>query len=136
MVNAHCFIVPNGLSQVSKRRESVLGPGLLQEIEDVYGVKLDDSDLLVETWTLNPELGTEGTNNFECHGVNRTGERFPWCAPVKMFSGKKEGDVVSFSGTLGEFQVTLKQQGYRYQRFGNFEEVLNLLVAKSKSYVK
>ena len=65
--------------------------------------------------------------------------------PQGLLEGKKEGDTISVSypaiGTISKcmsktgekeykyfnvlMEITLRQQGYRYARFGNFEEVLN-----------
>ena len=78
--------------------------------------------------------------------------------PITLFNGKKEGDVVVFR-VPGEIIVydeekdpcgirigsekvivtitaTLKQKGYRYERFGTFEEVMQELIAASKKYYK
>ena len=123
IINAHVFIVPNSILKAQEYTD-------LERAEAVYGVVIDQSDLLVQTWTLNPDDGSDGGNNFECHGVNRDEKRlFPSRAPAKLFAGKKEGDIVEFEGEYGKFRIILKQAGYRYQQFGLFHEVLEGLVS-------
>jgi len=136
VIKAHCFIVPNALHPVSDRKELKFDT-TCERIEEVYNVKLEDEDLLVQLWTLDPKDGTDGGNNFECHGVQRDrNKRFPYCGPAKLFAGKKEGDTVTFTGCYGTFEVTLRQKGYRYERFGEFHEVLADLVEKAATYAK
>ena len=136
IIKADVFIIPNPVQLVSDRKELKFDT-TCERIEEVYGVKLEDEDLLVELWTLDPEDGTDGGNNFECHGVNRDRNKlFPYCGPAKLFKDKKEGDIVTFEGVFGKFEVTLRQKGYRYERFGAFHEVLESLIEKAKSYAK
>lgn len=136
IIKAHVFIIPNALQSVSDRK-TLSYDSTCERVEEVYGIKLNDDDLLVQLWTLDPDGGTSGQNNFECHGVKQDRTKmFPYCGPAKLFQGKKEGDTVTFTGCYGTFEVTLKQKGYRYERFGEFHEVLDDLVAKAKTYAK
>jgi hypothetical protein len=116
------FIVPNGWMYVGDL-PAYAKEDTLDSIKRTYGLELQDHDVLITLWTVDPE--EEGDSNIECHGLNHdSSRRFSHYAPLSLFENKKEGDTVTFSGAYGTFEVKLCQLGYRYRRFGAFEEVL------------
>ena len=133
--NAEMFIIPNSL-----RREKI-------ELEDskvasyfwdqyerkaarYFGeeaARRNKSErILAQVWICSKE-----SDNWADHGCPIDGEHFVQNLPVEIIRGMKEGDTIELD--LPEhnaiLRLTAKQQGYRYERFGKFEDVLKRLGA-------
>ena len=101
----------------------------------------------IQCWFCNPRCSD---SNWQDHGVESMNKSlskkdkalYPWrlesgYVPDWIFSGKKEGDVVTFKmpihrltedgismSSMIKISVKLDQSSYRYRNFGTFEEVL------------
>lgn len=107
-------------------------------------------DTFVEIWA---HLKSIKGSNFSAHGLddevlNTLGyvkekyegkydviPSFPSWMPEHWFDGLKEGDQIFLKSTNSSnedvyFVITLQQQGYRYARFGNFEEVVEKVTSR------
>ena len=107
-------------------------------------------DTFVEIWA---HLKSDKESNFSAHGLDDevletlgyVKEKykdkydvipsFPNCMPKHWFDGLKEGDRIFLKSTNSSnedvyFIITLQQQGYRYARFGNFEEVVEKVTSR------
>lgn len=119
------FIVPNHTRKASeydnKRAEALV---------NLYGCSL--AEPMVQIWTHNADQ-----DNWSDHGdpYNRTFQHglredlFPNVFPKSFFEGMKEGDIISLDMEDEDGQhhiqhIVLRQKGYRYESFGDFEEVL------------
>ena len=136
--NVDAFIVPNKTHVVSDflfdadDRETAYK--LLAWINKVHYEPSEDK--LVEFWYVSPELESD---NLVDHGFKINGQycncdydigRF---LPYSMVKDHKEGDTIDVIWPYDDgsdvmkfilMHVTFKQMGYRYARFGKFEEVL------------
>lgn len=114
-----------------------------------FGITTELTDRFVQVWIL-----CDGSDNLSDHGFNdeqldalwpnglaeseREYASAPSFLPISIFEGKKEGDSITLTTTAGvKWDIELCQLGYRYARFGKFEEVLAMLerrdlVEKSK----
>lgn len=146
-INCSTFIIPNSACMIDDLISARVRD-LYHEICRLNGIG-EPSELgkekLVEMWFHN-----ENSDNIECHGYFFEDEyclfpgSFPRYLPARLFADKKEGDVikvkipccvVSQESTPLESKeeamiiatITLQQLGYRYERFGTFEEVLKYL---------
>lgn len=116
------FVIPNGWLYVGDL-PTYIKEDTLNEIKRTYGVEVQDHDVLISLWTVDPQ--DDDNSNLECHGLDRDRKKlFSHYAPQKIFQGKREGETVQFTGELGTFEVKLNQSDYRYRRFGGFHEVL------------
>lgn len=119
------FIVPNHTRLVNeydnKRMEALV---------NLFGC--GTTERLVQIWTHNAD-GDNWSDHGDPYGREfETGLRkdlFPNVFPKAFFEGLKEGDVLGLEmededGNIHFQNLVLKQQGYRYERFGKFEEVL------------
>lgn len=122
---AFAFVIPNHSRKVSdydnQRAEALV---------NLYGCSL--AEPMVQIWTHNADQ-----DNWSDHGdpYNRTFDHglredlFPNVFPKSFFEGMKEGDVIGIEmkdedGNISHQNIVLKQKGYRYESFGNFEDVL------------
>lgn len=147
-VNADLFIIPNEISRIGSFFKSyqVRYAKLCQDLFELNGVEYDlddfDSEKLVEIWAVSRE--DLGSDNLGSHGFTMTIDgqeyycRFPSYLPVRLFSGKKEGEIISLiipiegQGDENDDHVSLKmrfnlrlaQTEYRYRGFGKFEDLL------------
>ena len=131
------FIVPNPGFHVKEllpfAKETTIKRARL-----LAGINLEEEDYLIEVWATSPQCDnwTSVYGGFQSlFGVKLPEDRsekdyligyFPKLLPVKLFKGKKEGDTIvlhcpEYNITV---ELTLNQLGYRYGRFGKFEEVL------------
>lgn len=119
------FIIPNQARKVSdydnKRAEALL---------NLYGCSFGTE--MVQIWTTN-----EAEDNWCDHGdpygrefeTGLKSHLFPGEFPREFFQDNQEGDliVLDMEDENGEHhyqECVLRQLGYRYERFGRFEEVL------------
>lgn len=122
---AFAFIVPNHTRLVNEYDNK-----RIEALCNLYGC--GTTERLVQIWTHNADQ-----DNWSDHGHPygmefETGLRkdlFPNVFPVAFFEGLKEGDVLGLDmededGNHHFQNLVLKQKGYRYESFGNFEDVL------------
>ena len=141
--NAKLFIIPN---QAMTKDNLVLRPGekpedslwfrLAKERAEELGETFDiDRDAEVQIWVtddnndnltshmpdeIRKELFGKTFNNF---GYNKC---FTGFVPARLLEGKKEGDHVTFTFPTGvQVECELCQLGYRYRRWGKFEDALD-----------
>ena len=145
---ANAFIIPNGAREVSEFISLDKANGTyryLQEFAKLNNTEICDSDKVVQVWFHSNEVDSD---NVVDHGFKvtlndgtQTGIRpsnLQWI-PAKMLEGIKEGDsmmLVSPAFTnynrtrqskidvILHISMICQQKGYRYARFGNFEEVV------------
>lgn len=143
-VNGDVFIIPNGMGTVN---DFISGKEFHRRVLDAIqfasnGTHIDDKSLLVETWIVSKELGTD---NLSDHGGKYIGEdgeihgtgHLDRYIPFDLLNGHKEGDVVDITIPRGTYDfnegfdivlhLRLAQKEYRYSRFGSFEDVLKRL---------
>lgn len=139
VVEGFAFIIPN---QVTKLEEFSEPEWQMEKLRRLCGIKANYGDRMIQIWVGSVEcdnwnssycgfqkiLGMEELN--ERTRDNRLVGYFPQYFPVQIFDKKMEGDVITFE--CEEYNVTIKltckQLGYRYERFGRFEEVYDKLV--------
>lgn len=148
MIKADIFIVPNEAYKVSEKTFEWARADYFR----VFRANHDkiSGDFMDQTW-IQVWFATRGDNdqsNWTDHGIDGYKELVGWSPvcqylPKALFEGRKEGDIITInlpitkSVELSEgidsyadmyatikVDLCLKQQGYRYQRFGRFEEVL------------
>lgn len=145
IVNGQIFIIPN--SSICWGDEVRSEPGMWSDLYDTYLANYDvckempfKDTRFFEMW-----FNTKGNDdsNWVCHGIDGYDELEGFRVrsaylPETLFKGKKEGDTITIWIVAEDWDrtdkslltkrikvsLTLKQRGYRYDRFGNFEEVL------------
>ena len=80
----------------------------------------------VQVWATN-----DANENWCDHGYDAFGERFPSRLDPEIFHGKSEGDIVEFTVGKTTCKLKLAQTEFRYRNFGNFEDVLEKLLARA-----
>ena len=150
---ANVFIVPNPLATA----QDYFNPDRISEKMTEF-CQLNDiefnteTSLIAQTWYLSEYLGCDNIPDHGISFINDVGQhiriksKIGGHMPIELFKGKKEGDTISIKlpilisieddgsediidiDTVATVQLTLRQIGYRYQRFGKFEEVLEALV--------
>ena len=143
IVKGEAFIIPNPTDKLSSFCEP---EWLAEKCERLLGVKAEPEDEMIQVWVVSekcdnwsctfggfqkeinskfPTLVESWKKSKEEQKETRLLGYFPGYIPKRLFCGKKEGDVVTF--TCPEYNVeiilTCNQLGYRYNRFGRFEEV-------------
>lgn len=161
----HIFIIPNAPSTYREfigdaaEAKRLLADAIIKATHPEMD-EMDDTDLLIQVWI--ESMDELGTDNLVDHGglVLDTDNKKIWfrpCGlasfeflPLKIFEGKKEGEVVDIivpkykvykvndkEKKSPEFvkvimHLELAQTKYRYQNHGRFEELLK----KMKNYKK
>lgn len=143
-VKGEVFIIPNPTDTL----KNFCSPEWIAEkCKRMLGVEAKPEDELLQIWICSEkcdnwsctfggfqsELGSKFPTLVESWKKSKEEQKetrllgyFPEYVPKSLFEGKKEGDVVTF--TCPEYDnveiaLTLNQLGYRYKRFGRFEEV-------------
>jgi len=137
--NADAFIIPNRAGKLGDFWLSSVAEAARRQATIMLGKEPTDDDLFVEMWYVADDIGCE---NLVDHGasVEIDGKKYYIDVPTRYLpylalKDKREGDslIVTFyeaaSNEDGDdinvvVDVTLKQKGYRYARFGSFEETL------------
>lgn len=83
-------------------------------------------DRMVQVWVHSSECENWGDHIHPVIG------RFPSHVPAKWLEGLAEGDTLAIVGHKAKMLIRCQQHGYRYQRFGTFEQVLKQV---NKDYV-
>lgn len=153
-INADLFIIPNSAAKIEDlidiSRENNLK--YMQKICELNGMKFDEqNDYLIETWYCSEEFECDNIPDHSIYCNTEDGQRCiigvesrRWL-PSNLFKGKKEGDTINVKipvwvrinnrnngdaiDAIADFTITLSQTKYRYARFGNFEEVLEKVIA-------
>ena len=141
VVKGNIFIIPNKAEKLS-RYEPHSKMWLLGQL-DFFGIEPEKhDDLMIDIWVTSEKeenWGHFGGFQNEANVVfdeddesrkNRMLGYFPSHIPEHVFRGKKEGDIIRLHHKeYGiDIELTCKQQGYRYQRFGTFEQVLEYVL--------
>lgn len=146
-VSADMFIVPNGFMKASNN--VIYGDRLnatMNGILEASGHETEVDPYMMQVWVVaENDLGCENLVDHMGHywgidGVKHPFGNIPSYLPANMFVGRKEGDVVTVvypEGTTQfnkDFKVVmhlkLAQTGYRYRRFGTFEECFDSLYVR------
>lgn len=146
---AELFIVPNALYSISDTSDydtfAEKKLKLMNSISEASGLEAEDDPLMMQVWIVSEDLHTENLVDhygyyFDSNGVKQPIGNLPAQLPSQLFAGKKEGDIVTIVYPKGStwyneafdirLEVTCKQLGYRYERFGSFEQVLKQLLAR------
>ena len=144
--NAKLFIIPNCAMHkelLLLREGEVPGDTLWaqQSAKDCeeLGTKFDiDNDAMVQIWitdeahdNLTAHMGDDVRK--ELYGKTYDEYKYNKCVPgycpARLLGGKKEGDTVTFTFPTGvTVECELCQLGYRYRRWGRFEDAFNHVV--------
>lgn len=135
IISGNVFIIPNSAANISgtkgnficEKGKSFFIEHTIKNIHEVLTVPKDE--IYIEIWAFSPD---NNKSNWTCHSEMPGQENFPNYLPAKLFKGKKEGDTIEFLSKWGTIRLKLTQQGYRYQQFGNFEDVLEYVTWLSK----
>lgn len=143
IIKADVFIVPNESFKVSEKTFE----WVRSDLYEIYSATKSAGDFKDQTW-VEVWFVTRGNDdsNWTDHTIDGFKELRGWkpishYLPKAIFDGHKEGDIITIflpickSAELVEdsyvdmrarvkVELCLKQQGYRYERFGKFEEVL------------
>ena len=149
--NFDLFIIPNNIVRLDDM--CLFGRSrAMNEFAKLNNISMSKSEPLVEVWVtgeLTENLGDHGFNirlsAIDDRPIHIGGFHNYMLMPVKMFSGKKEGDSMNiilpfniysnnpdFSDGELHANIKLSQTKYRYKRFGNFEDTLDHLMCKFK----
>ena len=142
-IKSDIFIVPNSSFKVTEKTFE----WVRADLYEIYSANKLDGEFKDQSWVQIWIATRENEDsNWTDHTIDGYEELSGWrpiaqYLPKSIFNGHKEGDVISIilpickSMELAEnsyadmrarvkVELCLKQQGYRYERFGKFEEVL------------
>lgn len=145
-VKMDVFVIPNESIKLNENDLIRMNSSLIRA-EKLLNVEIKKGDRVKQFWMTDPEgevqhfndewygfqkkLGIQKPEKYLYLDINQGEEEyqigfFPEYLPVKLFDGKKEGDVVKFQCPYYdvEIEMTLKQNDYRYRMFGPFEKAL------------
>ena len=122
-LHADIFIVPGGPLQILCDR--LTDPMYCYDAAECHGFKVCFRACITDK-TTGKWYSVPGTN---CPILS---EYFP----INRFYGKKEGDVVEVTLFDKRVVLTLAQQSYQYQSYGNFEDLLYRLTASYSGVTK
>ena len=144
--NAKLFIIPNSaltkdslvLLDGEKVEDSLWASFAKARAEEVGSTFDIDRDAEVQIWVTddnNDNLTSSMPDEIRKELFGKTYEEigynkcFTGFVPAKLLEGKKEGDIVTFTFPTGvQVSCELCQLGYRYRRFGKFEEALDYVL--------
>ena len=152
VANIDGFIVPNSVCKFKDFMLKETREPRYKKLLELSGVECNlDDQPMIQMWYVGEELNSD---NLVDHGFKIiTDDKkyyftmslcyLPYC----LLKGKREGDIITVSfpakctifnsnkdiedediDWVLEAQICLNQQGYRYARFGRFEDVLERLV--------
>jgi len=142
-LTGNMFLVPNRLFKFKELKNDD-GNGnddglFTRRYNNLTGMSYQDDDLMVEFWATN-----EQCQNWHCHDWSELGEeeimgRLPNHLPLRVLQNLKEGDEITLHFRANnakvpyeyELRLTARQIGFRYERFGAFEETLAGLVRRA-----
>lgn len=147
--DAKIFVIPNSAGKVSDFFDPEQVIRNATEVCEANGITFDpENDYLIETWYHSKQLGCDNIPDHNIYFEDEEGNKWILgsnCGrylPAKLFEGHKEGDTITIKlpmwltknysenseDVIAEINLTLQQQGYRYQRFGDFEEVVEYVI--------
>ena len=141
IIKADVFIVPNGSFKVTEKTFEWVRSDLFRIFNSNFA-HIGDEKFLDQTW-IEVWFVTRGNDesNWTDHDIDGYSELRGWkpltqYLPKSLFENHKEGEVITINLPIWrrtpagdeyscvKVELCLKQQGYRYERFGKFEEVL------------
>ena len=133
--NAEMFIIPNSLRREKAELEDSKAVSYFWDQYEKKAAKYFGEEvarrnkgerILVQVW-----ICSEESDNWADYRCPIDGEHFVQNLPIEIIGKMKEGDIVDIDLPKHNaiLRLTAKQQGYRYERFGNFEDVLKQLGA-------
>ena len=143
-VKGDIFIIPNETFKLDSLRPDSVRNTIIRRTQRLIGLKLSGSEIMAEVWITSPECdnwsstygGFQKHLGIELKDWNERDEDsylvgyFPKLFPSQILEDKKEGDTIILRcPEYGvNIELTCRQKNYRYARFGNFEDVLKLVV--------
>lgn len=134
-----CFIVPNACG-TAKDFFMESQKKMAREFFELNGKEFTEDMKLIQVWLHNKKCDNMVDHYFKVPGTELSGQCFGYI-PVSFLKDIKEGDVKelvipghtydkdgNYSCAGFKMKIKFQQHGYRYQRFGNFEEVVASLV--------
>lgn len=131
MKKAKFFIIPNAITKSAKG--SYWYDMISSELSEVLGInELKDEQEFIQLW-----YHSDDSENWQDHGIpedlvpkEKKGEKFymPSYLPLEMVKDMKEGDKIILNVLGTDVEFTAQQLGYRYCRFGKFENVMSELI--------
>ncbi len=153
VIRVDAFVVPNSLaSSLTALIEPERFSKFIEDLNKINGTQWAPKYWLWQSWLVGTE--TVGSENLVDHGfrlidpetneILRCNMATSGFLPLEPFLGKKEGDKViiklpinihkrnddddiDIEKMAATFEITLNQLGFRYRRFGRFEEVIDKL---------
>lgn len=144
--NAKLFIIPNTamhkenlyLLKDEKAEDTLWAKQAAKDCEEL-GTKFDiDNDAMVQIWitdddhdNLTAHMGDDVRKELygKTYDEYKYNKCIPGYCPARLLENKKEGDHVTFTFPTGvTVECELCQLGYRYRRWGRFEEAFNHVV--------
>lgn len=145
---ASCFIIPNGAGVCNqficgkeRRAEE------LKKYCELNGITTFDPEetKLIQVWWHSDDFGTDNMYRHGCSAIDDKGDIYRWgietpeYMPINLIRDCREGDIIDIKvpiwirkkgkegesvDAIAELKLTMQQLGYRYERFGAFEEAL------------
>ena len=144
--NADAFIIPNRSCKLKDFWVTSTAEEAKTLATNLLGTEPDENELCIQMWYVVDDLNCDNlVDHSACVEIdgNKYLIRMESCyLPYSVLRDKHEGDTIDITfvncarewdiykaeGILITIHVTLKQRGYRYERFGSFEEVLSKVV--------
>ena len=140
IVKGEIFIIPNPAGRL---REDFGASWIKERAKKQLGIEIKPEEKVVQIWVKSPE-----SDNWSCRygGFQKTADvpfdeedesrenklmgYFTSYLPLRYLQNKKEGDTIELtSPAYGvKIELTCKQIGNRYERFGCFEEALEFVI--------
>ena len=131
--NGNIFIIPNDAFKSTEHSYDKLCERWNKNMTH----QVQPGEELIQIWACTP--GSENSNwaahndypgceHRDCNDPLQRETRFPSYFPKSLFDGKKEGDTIEVEFLGNTYVLTLNQRGYRYRSFGNFEDVLKMVL--------
>lgn len=133
VIEGKIFIIPNLAAKESDFLSSI--DGIKTQVKNIFGIEPKPDCKWVQIWATNQEFsnwrdhGTPWEDILEYDPIDQD-YSFPGWVPDHLLEGKLEGDHIDsefdLPGTNIRIKLTLtcQQLRFRYERFGNFQEVL------------
>lgn len=128
MKKAQFFIIPNSL--VTGTEGDYWFESYKKRLSRILGInEVKDGQRFIQLWFHSADC-----DNWQDGGIPKDLtpeteiEYMPTYLPVEMVENMKEGDKMTLKVFGKEVEFTARQFGFRYQRFGKFEDVISELV--------
>ena len=143
IVKGDIFIIPNAAEKI-KSFDPVSSNWVREKLKKQLGIEIQPEEKLIQVWIKSPESdnwgdaygGFQKTANVPFDEEDESRENklmgyFTPFLPLRYLQNKKEGDTIELtSPAYGgvKIELTCKQIGNRYERFGRFEEALEFVL--------